>query len=435
MTVNRSTILIKQDSRVLVIPTNGGWSLPVVEEGPLKIVYIGPLQQTVCKLLGVKVAIGRQLWKQENHYLYEAFLLDNGNGCTWKELIELNPIEGEPQQVVQQWYEEREVPKVRAPWFRDGYYDETNKWIKTELEKAGYLKTGNIEQVKATDFSLVQILPTNLGKVYFKAVSEAAEYEPAISNYIDKAHPGKTTSIISIHSANAWMLMKDIEGTPLRSIKDKAIWEKAILDYAELQIAEMNHIRTLLDLGVPNRDLTLLREHIYKYLEGMCDTGLCAEDKGKVMSIQNELMEMCDELAEILPIVSIDHGDLHSANIQFIEDNTVFLDWGDAIITHPFFSTRVFWNSLYELTENDTDEEWQEMIAHFRPIYLEAWSKFAPKNILERALAISDQLGCIQRALSYYLYYTPNTEDQSDFNKPSLWLLALLEEREFAKVV
>ncbi|KAA0549987.1 phosphotransferase [Bacillus sp. BGMRC 2118] len=430
MTTN-STILIKQNDKVLVVHSEMGYSLPVVEEGPLKQVNIGPLQKAVSKLLGVKIAVGRQLWKKDSSFIYEAFILQDGSDLPWENVGAIDAFE--QKAILNEWFLEKEIPSQRANWFQCNYYAKTYHWIQTELEKKGYVITGGIEQVKATDFSLVQLIPTNKGNVYFKAVSQSAQYEPEISQYLDEGHPGKTTSILSIHPQNAWLLMDDIGGTPLRSIKDQEIWEKAICEFAKFQITEVNNVQKLVELGVPKRDLALLKEQIASHLEGMCDTGLGADDKEKVMSIKQELMNMCDELAHILPLQSIDHGDLHSANIQVVDGTAVFLDWGDAIVTHPFFSTRVFWNSLYELTENDTDEEWKELVAYFRSIYLEVWSSFAPKKTLERALAISDQLGCIQRALSYYLYFTPFAEDQSEFNKPSQWLLALLEEREFAK--
>ncbi|MBM6619542.1 phosphotransferase [Bacillus suaedaesalsae] len=429
MTTN-TTILIKKNDKVLVVNSEIGYKLPVVEEGPLKQVNIGPLQKAASKLLGVKIAVGRQLWKEDSSYIYEAFLLQDGSDLTWEKVSTIHSFE--QKDILNEWFTEKEIPSLRANWFQEDYYAKTYYWIQTELEKKGYVLTGEIEQVKATDFSLVQLIPTNKGNVYFKAVSQSAQYEPELSQYLDEAHPGKTTSILSIHSQNAWLLMNDIGGMPLRSVKDQEILEKAICDFAKFQIAEINNVPKLVELGVPKRDLALLKEQIASHLESMCDTGLGAEDKEKVMSCKQELMDMCDELAHILPLQSIDHGDLHSANIQVVAGKNVFLDWGDAIVTHPFFSTRVFWNSLYELTENDTDEEWQELVAYFRPIYLDAWSSFAPKETLERALGISDQLGCIQRALSYYLYFTPFAEDQSDFNKPSQWLLALLEEREFA---
>jgi aminoglycoside phosphotransferase (APT) family kinase protein len=125
---------------------------------------------------------------------------------------------------------------------------------------------------------------------------------------------------------------------------------------------------------------------------------------------------------------SIDHGDLHSNNIHVRDEGMVFFDWGDATVTHPFFSTAVFWNALEELV--DSESEWPKMVQQFKPYYLTAWSKYAAREELARMSEISDQLACVYRALSWYLYINPTRKDISDtYQRPAQWLQILLEKR------
>lgn len=144
---------------------------------------------------------------------------------------------------------------------------------------------------------------------------------------------------------------------------------------------------------------------------------------------------MCEEMVGIFPD-TLDHGDLHSGNV-FVEDNSFrFFDWGDASITHPFLSIRVFWNSLYELLEEDTDENWMMKISEFRPTYLDMWKDYAPLNVLKRQLFLAEQVGCVYRALSWYLYITPyRTDKDESYNKPAQWLKLLLFHRRFSTKV
>ncbi len=296
------------------------------------------------------------------------------------------------------------------------------------MERAGLKITGKLEQIKASDFSYVAKHPTNKGDLYFKATGTASRFEAQLSEHLATEYPGKSVAIFATDQSKGWLLMKDIKGTPMRSLKQKGKWQKALQDYAQLQVSEVENVEKLLTFGVPDRRIHVLKKDIKQHLEGMCLTGLDAETTSKVMALQPELLTMCDALEGVLPS-SLDHGDLHSANVQLVNGETVFFDWGDASITHPFFSTRVFWHALDELIESEA--EWLGMVNEFKPYYLEPWTKFASMPELEKALAISDQLACVQRALSWYLYLTPSREDQADsYNKPAQWLQLLLEHRE-----
>jgi Phosphotransferase enzyme family len=323
------------------------------------------------------------------------------------------------------------MTKLNAPWFKETYISKVEIWIKKVLTEERLELAGCLQEVKKTDFSLVHLVPTNAGNLYFKGTRASTHHEAAVSHYFNHNYPGKSTGIVRFEETEGWLLMNELGGVPIRQLKDKKVWQKAITEYADLQVSEIAHIDRLKKLSIPERPLSMLKEDIINHLEGMCDTGLSAVEKEIVMSLQPELLKMCDELEELLPVHTIDHGDLHSANIQYDGDKIVFLDWGDSSITHPFFSTRVFWNSLFELVDNDL--EWLKMIDEFRPHYLQPWTAFAPIEKLERALKISDQLGCVHRAVSWYSYLNPSVADQSEFKKPSQWLQALLEEREFVK--
>jgi hypothetical protein len=124
--------------------------------------------------------------------------------------------------------------------------------------------------------------------------------------------------------------------------------------------------------------------------------------------------------------------DLHSGNIQYIDTQPVFFDWGDAAISHPFFSTWIFWHAMDELLESES--EWLDTVNEFRPYYLEPWTQFAPMHELERTLRISDQLACVYRALDWHLYITPHRKNKVDSQKkPAQWLKVFLEHRELIK--
>ncbi|MGD6831366.1 hypothetical protein ACQCT5_04350 [Sutcliffiella halmapala] len=101
-------------------------------------------------------------------------------------------------------------------------------------------------------------------------------------------------------------------------------------------------------------------------------------------------------------------------------------------MSHPFFSTRIFWHAIDELLKSES--EWLDTVNEFRPYYLEPWTQFAPMHELERILRISDQLASVYRALGWHLHITPHRKNKEDSRKkPAQWLQVLLEHRELKK--
>jgi aminoglycoside phosphotransferase (APT) family kinase protein len=314
-----------------------------------------------------------------------------------------------------------------TPWLQVNYEDHVLHWIRDELDKVGLHINGNIERVKETDISLVLRIPTNDGDFFVKDGSSASKHEAILSKQLHQMYPGKTGDVLAINEAEGWLFMKDVGGQPLRARKDKKLWQRALREFAELQVAELENIDRLLEIGVPDRRMHVLKTEIEQYLEEMCATGLSNEETRSVMGLLPDLLAMCDELDAIIP-ASLEHGDLHTNNIRLVDNNLVFFDWGDASISHPFFSTRIFWHALDDLIASEAD--WLPMVEEFRPYYLEPWTKLAPMKELDRALRISDELACVQRALSWHLYITPNRVNREEsWNKPSQWLQLFLEHR------
>ncbi|WP_010095488.1 phosphotransferase [Ornithinibacillus scapharcae] len=317
--------------------------------------------------------------------------------------------------------------KFSVDWIQDSYLRNVESWVHEELGKAGLLIKRKIERIKVNDMSIVLRIPTNDGDVYFKVGNHASKHEAILSRELTITSPGKTAEVYAINETEGWLLMKDIKGQSLRTLKDRKTWQKALAEFAELQIKESYNVDRLLEIGVPDRRGHNLKKEIRQSLEEMCATGLSKEETSQVMALLPTLLDMCDDIAAIIP-ASIEHGDLHSDNIRLIDNKFVFYDWGDASISNPFFSTRVIWHALDELITSES--EWLEMVEEFRPYYLEPWTKIASMKELDRALRISDELACVQRALSWHLYITPNRLDKKDsYHKPSQWLRLLLEHR------
>ena len=228
-----------------------------------------------------------------------------------------------------------------APWLLSSWQTDMESWIESILEKLNEKVVGELEQVKVSELCNVQKVPTTTGNVYFKAVSPQLRFEAELSRHLYRKYPKKCAEVFGIDAQKGWLLLKDIKGKALRELKDRALWQRAIGEYAALQIQEIGNVELFLSIGVTDRRLPVLKKEIEENLEAMCGTGLNEEETTAVLVLKNELIEMCDELNGTLPD-TIEHGDLHSANMRLVDGEIVFFDWGDASVTHPFLSTRVF---------------------------------------------------------------------------------------------
>ncbi|MGD6831365.1 hypothetical protein ACQCT5_04345 [Sutcliffiella halmapala] len=166
---------------------------------------------------------------------------------------------------------------------------EMSAWI----EKVGLTRKGPSEEIKATDLSKVQRLDTDMGYLFFKATGEISKFEGRLTHHLSSHYAERIVDVVKVHPTNPWFLMKELKGKPLRQIKDKKIWKQCLQEYAELQVKEVQRVETLLEMGVPDRRLPVLKNEIQKNLFDMCNTGLDQAETAQVMGLQAGILRMC----------------------------------------------------------------------------------------------------------------------------------------------
>ena len=101
---------------------------------------------------------------------------------------------------------------------------------------------------------------------------------------------------------------------------------------------------------------------------------------------------------------SLDHGDFHDGNIFHQDSRTVFFDWGDSSITHPFFSLRTTYVSIENtLRLEEGASEFNQLI----DAYLKAWERFEGQHNLRSGFAIAQRLWAICSAFRWHLVVSP----------------------------
>jgi Ser/Thr protein kinase RdoA (MazF antagonist) len=146
--------------------------------------------------------------------------------------------------------------------------------------------------------------------------------------------------------------------------------------YAELQRGAAAHVDGLLATGAydnrPERVVERARALMH-YLPAE----LAAELEVRLPDVAKRL----DRLAASHLPATIDHADLHDANVFSSEGHVRIIDWGDSAVAHPFFTLSV---------AGPEEIPWT----------LEAWEGFASADELEEEAAIVEELRFLLRALN-----------------------------------
>ena len=236
-------------------------------------------------------------------------------------------------------------------------------WIHAHVEPAG-----PVEVVHERPWSRVLRVPLADGVAWLKQCAPVQAFEPRLSAGLSARWPGRVAEVLAHDEERAWLLLADA-GTPLRVRGNPPeAWLELLPRYAELQRGETANAADHLAHGVPDLRLTALPER-YEEL-AHADLPLEAEELARLAAHAPRFAEQCEELAARGVSETIQHDDLHHANVY--EDGSVLrvLDWGDSSVAHPFFSLVVTFRFLEEQNGLHPDDPW---FARLRDVYLEPW--------------------------------------------------------------
>jgi Phosphotransferase enzyme family len=223
-------------------------------------------------------------------------------------------------------------------WNQPGWRAEATSWIRARVDV-----TGEIEQPHVRWWSTVLRVPTAEGDLFFKAVAPVHRFEAALTARLAELQPGRVTEVVDVDPERGWFLMRDA-GTRLRELietrDDLYHWERVLPEYAQLQIEVAPHADEFLALGVPDERLAVLPD-LFRDLLATQRHGLTDEEHRQALAAVPRFEEMCLALAEDGLPETIQHDDLHDAQVFARDGRYVVFDWGDSCISHPFLSLTV----------------------------------------------------------------------------------------------
>ena len=186
-------------------------------------------------------------------------------------------------------------------------------------------------------WSTVIQIPTAEGTTYFKANTPELRHEALVALLLAQRVPDRVPPLIADDLERGWMLMED-GGRRLREViaeeRDMARWDDILDGVADIARAMEPDVDELLAAGVPDLRLAALPDRYAALVE--------ADDvEQRFRDAVPRVREMAEELASYGVTETLQHDDLHDGQVFVKDGRQLILDWGDAVISHPFFTLSV----------------------------------------------------------------------------------------------
>lgn len=259
-----------------------------------------------------------------------------------------------------------------AQWTRAEFLLPARAWIDEQLAGLGRAVVGEVEQPHVTKWSTVLRVPTAEGPVWFKANDGSLRHEAGVTALLAARHPGNVPPLLAADVDRGWMLMADA-GRRLREVLPEEgsldRWLGVLGTVAEIQLACEDAIDELLALGVPDRRLATLPAAYDRLVH---DLDLEPRFRAATPYVQ----ELCDRLAGFGIRETLQHDDLHDAQVYVKDGADLVMDWGDACISHPFFTLSVTLEGVISWGLDDVEDSVDT--APFRDAYLAPYAAAYP---------------------------------------------------------
>ena len=222
-------------------------------------------------------------------------------------------------------------------WRDPAWLAQARAWIDGRLEERGIAVTGAIEQPHVYPWSTVLRIPTTAGDLWFKANDESLRHEAALVERISTRRADLVPPLLAADTTSGWMLMADA-GESLRTVipRERSLdrWLDVLARYASLQLDLAQDVDDLLAMGVPDMRLATLPKG-YERLMQETDAPQRFRDAAPMVA------DLCAELAAYGLPELLQHDDLHDGQVFVRDGHHRVLDWGDACVSHPFFTLSV----------------------------------------------------------------------------------------------
>jgi len=279
---------------------------------------------------------------------------------------------------------------VIEPWEDPAWLSAAVDWIDERLGAAGRPRIDDIDQVHVRPWSTVIRLPTADGDLWFKANTPELRHEAVVALLLARRVPDRVPPLIADDLDRGWMIMED-GGRRLREViaeeRDLSRWDDIVEGAADIARAMEPDVDELLAAGVPDLRLGALPDRYAALVESM-------DVEQRFRDAVPRVREMAEELASYGVTETLQHDDLHDGQVFVREDRQLILDWGDCVISHPFFTMSVTLEGVVAWGLDDV-----ENAVDIGPLIDRYLHRYDPdRPVLKNAVPLALRLGWVCRA-------------------------------------
>jgi hypothetical protein len=282
---------------------------------------------------------------------------------------------------------------MKPRWQDPSWLAEAHAWIESALALLGLRRTGGIEQPHIYPWSTVMRVPTQAGDVWFKANDDSLRHEAGLLELLSSRRPDCVPAPLASDPGRGWILMADA-GKQLRQLlpveRDLDRWKDVLRLCAEVQLDLDDAVDTMLALGVPDLRLATLPDRYERFVAEI-------DAEPRFRRAAGQVAERSEALAGYGIHETIQHDDLHDGQVFVKEGRHLLMDWGDACISHPFFTLSVTLEGVIAWGLDDIEDSVDTR--PFRDAYLAPFADRYDADLVE-ASEIAVRLGWACRAVN-----------------------------------
>jgi hypothetical protein len=266
---------------------------------------------------------------------------------------------------------------------------DAESWMDGRLAAAGIARTGPVAEHRVRAWGTVLTAPTDRGPVWFKAPGPRTVFEVGLYAVLASVVPDRVLTPIATDTERGWLLLPD--GGPTLD-GDLTVLAEVLPRYAALQRDLAPQVDSLLAAGVEDMRPAVMPARFDEAVEVARSRAEHPDDHAaidEVVALRPEFLTWCERLAASPVPPSLDHNDLHPANV--FAHGTRFFDWGDAVVAHPFASLLVALGVLRDLDD--------AALHRLRDAYLEPFTDLAPRAELVAEVELACRVAKPARAL------------------------------------
>lgn len=279
----------------------------------------------------------------------------------------------------------------RGRFARRGWFEDLRHWVQEAVEPIGLRLNGSFRQLNARPaFTLIR-LETNGPAVWFKAVGEPNLKEYSVTVVLARLASPYLPSLIAVHREwNGWLAF-EAEGSCLLDDPKPEAWFMAAHDLAELQIASFASGPELLDAGACDLSSSGLHNRVDPFFRAM-ESWMAQQIQASPAPLSHqELRDLCVQVLNAVDILDgvgspsvLGHLDPNPGNLAVSTKGTVFLDWAEAFVGHPFLAYQYLAQHYRRACGKDPALETQLLAC-----YLSPWRGLLSEATIQRALEVT----------------------------------------------